>query len=364
MHSIPSNTLHPLFERHQKEYEQKALDVLRSGFYIMGEELAAFEKEFAAYCGAKYCVGVASGLDALWIAMHLLGIGAGNEVIVQGNTFIAGVMGISKTGATPVFAEPDGHFAMDPSRLEALLTPRTKAVLVTHLYGMMTPMEPFVSFCEKHGLRLIEDCAQAHGAKYGGKSAGSFGDAGCFSFYPTKNLGCFGDGGAIVTDDKTLAEKIRIFRNYGSEKKYYNSVAGTNSRLDELQAGLLRVRLGHMDELNDEKNRIAGRYFAGIRNRKILLPSPAEDTENVWHQFVIRCEERDRLQQFLADRGIGTMIHYPVPPHLSGAYAHLGLGPGSLPVTERLADTVLSLPSFIGLTEEDQTYIIDAVNAF
>lgn len=362
--TIPANTLEPVFRLHQSEYEQKALDVLRSGFYVLGTEVEAFEREFASYCGVRHCVGVASGLDALWLAMHLLGIGEGDEVIVQGNTFIAGVMGITKTGARPVFAEPDEYYSIDPDGLERLLTPRTRAVLVTHLYGMTTPMDPIVSFCEKHGLLLIEDCAQAHGAEYKGRKAGSFGDAACFSFYPTKNLGCFGDGGAVVTNSAVLDEKLRVFRNYGSEKKYYNRVVGTNSRLDELQAGLLRVKLRHLDEFNEEKNRIARGYGDGIRNEKLILPKPHPDTFNVWHQYVIRCEDRDGLAAYLRENGVGTMIHYPVPPHLSEAYKDAGLSRGSLPVTEKYADTVLSLPSYVGLTEQEQTYIIDLLNRF
>ena len=362
--NIPSNTLLPLYHLHREEYEQKALDVLRSGFYVLGKEVESFEREFASYCGVSRCAGVATGLDAIRIALHLLGVGEGDEVVVQGNTFIAGVMAITATGASPVFAEPDAHFALGADELEKRLTPRTKAVLVTHLYGMMTPMEPIVSFCEKHGLLLVEDCAQAHGAEYKGKRAGSFGNAGCFSFYPTKNLGCFGDGGAIVTNDDTLNEKIRVFRNYGSEKKYYNRVVGTNSRLDEMQAGLLRVRLGHMDELNAEKNRIARRYSEGLANTKIILPEPYPDTYNVWHQYVVRCRERDALADYLKENGVGTMIHYPVPPHLSEAYRPLGYARGSLPATEEYARTVLSLPSYIGLTEEEQEYIIGLLNRF
>ncbi|MBQ6163417.1 MAG: DegT/DnrJ/EryC1/StrS family aminotransferase [Clostridia bacterium] len=362
--TIPSNTLLPLFQMHQAEYEQKALDVLRSGFYVLGKEVEAFEREFAAYCGVAHCTSVGTGLDAIRIALHLLGVGEGDEVIVQGNTFIAGVMAITAAGASPVFAEPDAHFALSADELEKRLSPHTKAVLVTHLYGMMTPMDPIVAFCERHGLLLVEDCAQSHGAEYKGKRAGSFGNAGCFSFYPTKNLGCFGDGGAIVTNDASLDEKIRVFRNYGSEKKYYNSVVGTNSRLDELQAGLLRVRLAHMDELNEEKNRIARRYSDGIRNAKLILPVPQPDTYNVWHQYVVRCEERDALAAYLKENGVGTMIHYPVPPHLSGAYSVLGLVPGSLPVTEKYARTVLSLPSYVGLTEEELDCIIGLLNRF
>ena len=361
---IPANRLDLAFCMHQQEYEQKALEVLRSGFYLMGRELAAFESEFAAFTGGQYCVGLASGLDALWIAFRLLGIGVGDEVIVQGNTYIASVMGITINGATPVFAEPNERFGIDADRIEALITPRTKAILVTHLYGMMTPMNKITQICRTHGLKLVEDCAQAHGASYAGRMAGTFGDVGCFSFYPTKNLGCFGDGGAVIVKDAALAEAFRVFRNYGSEKKYCNSVVGANSRLDELQAGLLRVRLRYMEELTAEKSRLARRYAQGIRNAQIRLPEPAADTVNVWHQYVIRCERRQALIDNLRAKGIGTQIHYPIPPHLSQAYRYLGLRRGSLPVTEHLADTVLSLPIYFGMTQKEQDYVIRALNAF
>ncbi|MBR1811129.1 MAG: DegT/DnrJ/EryC1/StrS family aminotransferase [Clostridia bacterium] len=361
---IPANRLDLAFCMHQQEYEQKALEVLRSGFYVMGRELAAFESEFAAFTGGQYCVGLASGLDALWIAFRLLGIGVGDEVIVQGNTYIASVMGITINGATPVFAEPNERFGIDADRIEALITPRTKAILVTHLYGMMTPMNKITQICRTHGLKLVEDCAQAHGASYAGRMAGTFGDVGCFSFYPTKNLGCFGDGGAVIVKDAALAEAFRVFRNYGSEKKYCNSVVGANSRLDELQAGLLRVRLRYMEELTAEKSRLARRYAQGIRNAQIRLPEPAADTVNVWHQYVIRCERRQALIDNLRAKGIGTQIHYPIPPHLSQAYRYLGLRRGSLPVTEHLADTVLSLPIYFGMTQKEQDYVIRALNAF
>ena len=361
---IRANRLDRAFYLHQAEYEEAALRVLRSGRYVLGDELNRFEKEFAAYLGGGHCVGLASGLDALWITFRLLGIGKGDEVIVQGNTYIASVMGITLNEATPVFAEPDVHYAMDADELETLLTPRTKAVLVTHLYGMMTKMQPIVDFCHKHGLYLVEDCAQAHGCKDEGKAAGTFGDVGCFSFYPTKNLGAFGDGGAVWTSSKELVERFRVFRNYGSEKKYHNCVQGANSRLDELQAALLRVKLRHLDSLNEQKRQIAVRYLQEIHNPAIVLPKPAIGTENVWHQFVICCRQRDTLAAFLKERGIGTQIHYPIPPHLAEAYRYLNIEKGTLPKTEILAEQVLSLPSYIGLTPEEQSEIIRAINDF
>ncbi len=352
------------FYKYQQEFENKALEVLRSGWYILGKEVESFEEEFASYTGAKYCVGLASGLDALWIAFRLLNIGKGDEVIVQGNTYIASVMGITMNGATPVFCEPDEHFGMDPDRIEALITDKTKAVLVTHLYGMASRMDEIVSICKKHDLKLVEDCAQSHGACFNGQMTGTFGDVGCFSFYPSKNLGAFGDGGAVVVNDENLAREFKIFRNYGSEKRYYNKVVGANSRLDELQAGLLRVRLSHMQELTEERVKIATRYNNEIKNPLIKLPEVANGATCVWHQFVIRCEQRDRLIQYLNEREIGTIIHYPIPPHLSEAYAYLGHKAGFLPITEHLADTVLSIPMYNGMTDDEQTYVISALNDF
>ncbi len=361
---IMPNRMDRGFFLYQKEFEEKALEVLRSGWYILGKEVSAFEEEFAAYTGGGTCVGLASGLDALWIAFRLLHIGAGDEVIVQGNTYIASVMGITMNGATPVFCEPDEYFGMDPARIEGLITARTKAVLVTHLYGMATRMDEIVRICRKHNLRLVEDCAQSHGACYRGQMTGTFGDVGCFSFYPSKNLGAFGDGGAVVVKDEALAKEFRVFRNYGSEKRYYNKVVGANSRLDELQAGLLRVRLRHLDELTEEKRRIAERYSRELNHPAIRLPHPAPGAACVWHQYVIRCEERDRLMAYLEEKGIGTIIHYPIPPHLAEAYRYLGHGEGFLPVTEHLARTVLSIPMYNGMTEEEQSRVIRAINEF
>lgn len=361
---ILANRLDRAYALYQSEYEEAALRVLRSGRYVTGPELEAFESEFAAYLGGGNCVGLASGLDALWIAFRLLNIGTGDEVIVQGNTYIASVMGITINGATPVFTEPDEHFAMHAAALKKALTKRTKAVLVTHLYGMMTNMEPIVRFCKEHGLYLVEDCAQAHGCRDGEQLAGTFGDVGCFSFYPTKNLGAFGDGGAVWTASEQLAERFRIFRNYGSEQRYHNCMIGANSRLDALQAALLRVKLRHLDTLNAQKCSIAERYKREIQNEHIILPQPSPDTYNVWHQFVIRCEQRDELASFLKAQGVGTDIHYPIPPHLAEAYKYLNIQKGALPKTEAYAKQVLSLPSYIGMTKQEQTQVIEAVNRF
>lgn len=362
--NIMPNRMDRGFYQHQSEYEEKALSVLRSGWYVLGKEVSSFEKEFASYIGTKYCVGLASGLDALWIAFRLLNIGPGDEVLVQGNTYIASVMGITINGATPIFIEPDEHYGMDPEKIEQAITDKTKAILVTHLYGMASRMNEIVSICKKHNLRLVEDCAQSHGACFNGKMTGSFGDIGCFSFYPSKNLGAFGDGGAITTNDPHLDLACRTFRNYGSQKRYYNEVVGTNSRLDELQAGLLRVRLSHLDELTKEKVKIAEKYNKCLNNPKIKLPSIAKGATCVWHQYVICCDERDRLIKYLDDKGIGTIIHYPIPPHLQECYKYLGYKEGDFPITEQLAKTVLSIPMYNGMTDEEQEYVIDALNKF
>ena len=326
--------------------------------------MSAFEEEFATYTGAQYCVSLASGLDALWIAVRLLGISKGDEVIVQGNTYIASVMGITMNGATPIFVEPNEYYSIDVDKIEEKITEKTKAIMVVHLYGESERMDKVVELCKKYDLRLIEDCAQSHGACFNGQMTGTFGDIGCFSFYPSKNLGAFGDAGAIVTNDENLAKEFKIFRNYGSERRYYNKVVGANSRLDEIQAGLLRVRLPHMQELTEEKSAIAERYNREINNPLIQLPKVADGATCVWHQYVIRCEDRNRLIDYLNEKDIGTIIHYPIPPHLAEAYQYLGHKKGFLPITEHYTETVLSIPMYNGMTEEEQTYVIDALNAF
>lgn len=361
---IMPNRMDRGFFKYQEEFEQKALEVLRSGWYVLGKEVSSFEQEFADYTGAKYCVGLASGLDALWIAFRLLGIGRGDEVIVQGNTYIASVMGITINGATPVFVEPDSYFGIDVDQIEAKITEKTKAILVVHLYGVASQMDKIVSLCNKYQLKLVEDCAQSHGACFDGKMTGTFGDVGCFSFYPSKNLGAFGDAGAVVVNDEQLANEFKIFRNYGSEKRYYNKVVGANSRLDELQAGLLRVRLKYLKELTEERIAIADKYTREINNPQIQLPGVPDKSTCVWHQYVIRCEERERLIDYLNEKEIGTIIHYPIPPHLSEAYGYLGHQKGFLPITEHYAQTILSIPMYNGMTKEEQDYVINALNDF
>lgn len=361
---IQCNRLDRGFQLYQKEYEDKAIEVLRSGWYILGQELELFEKEFATYLGAKYCIGVASGLDALKIAIRLLGIGAGDEVIVQGNTYIATVMGITENGATPVFVEPNPYYNIDVEQIERKITTHTKAIMVVHLYGQAADMEPIIHLAQKYDLKVIEDCAQAHGAEYKGKKIGTFGDVSCFSFYPTKNLGAFGDGGAVVTNDVEICKNARVYRNYGSEKKYHNQMVGVNSRLDELQAGLLRIKLKYLDELNAERQCIASAYMDGINNENITKPLVQEGCTNVWHQFVIRVNKRQELMKYLENRGVYPMVHYPIPPHLSEAYQKLELGEGSLPITEKYAKEVVSLPMYNGMKIEEIQEVIHIVNEF
>ena len=363
--NIMPNNLKRQYDLHASEYEAKAMEVLRSGWYILGNEVQAFEKEWAQYIGTEHCVGLASGLDALWMSFRILGIQEGDEVIVCANAYIACVMGISMNGATPVFVEPDCYDNLDADKIEAAITSKTKAILAVHLYGQACDMTKIMDIAKKYDLRVVEDCAQSHGNHWQGKTVGSFGDIGCFSFYPSKGCGAFGDAGCIVTNDAELADKFRVYRNYGSRVRYQNEVVGTNSRLDELQAGLLRVKLTHMDEFNRERCQIADRYSKELKNPLIRLPMVRPGADSTWHQYVIHAPQcRDKLADYLKEHGIGTIIHYPIPPHLSHAYAYLGFRRGDFPIAEQYADEVLSLPMYNGMTEEEQTYIIEKINAF
>ena len=363
---IMPNNLKRQYDLHASEYEEKALAVLRSGWYILGKEVAAFEKEFAAYTGAAHCVGVASGLDALWMSLRILGIGSGDEVIVCSNAYIACVMAISMNGATPVFVEPDRYDNIDAERIEEKITPRTRAILAVHLYGQACDMTKIMALAEQYDLRVVEDCAQSHGNHWNGKVVGTFGDVGCFSFYPSKGCGAFGDAGAIITNRAEIADKFRVFRNYGSRVRYQNEVVGTNSRLDELQAGLLRVKLTYLDSFNQERCDIAARYEREISNSVVQHPQVRPGADSSWHQYVIHVKngQRDRLMEYLKSHGIGTIIHYPIPPHLSQAYTSLGFSKGDFPVAEQYASEVLSLPMYNGMLPEEQSYVIEAINAF
>jgi dTDP-4-amino-4,6-dideoxygalactose transaminase len=362
--NVHFNVLDRQYKKYQTEYEQKVLKVLRKGWYILGEELEAFEQEFADYIGTKFCAGLANGLDALVIAFRALGIGKGDEVIVQANAYIACVMGITINGATPVFVEPDEYYNLDASKIQEKITDRTKAILVVHLYGQTSNMEEIQRIASENHLKVVEDCAQSHGALYKDKKSGAFGDISCFSFYPSKNLGGFGDGGAIVTNDECIAQKVKVLRNYGSQKRYHNEVVGYNSRLDELQAALLRVKLSHLDELNEEREVIAKRYLESITNKEIVLPKIREYVSPVWHLFVIYTKEREKIQNYLNQLGIGTVIHYPIPPHLSEAYTYLGFKEGDFPITEDYSNNILSLPLYNGMTEEEQKFVITALNEY
>lgn len=334
-------------------------------WYIEGEEDAAFEQAFAQYCGVEHCVGCGNGLDALMLALKALGVGKGDEVIVPSNTYIATALAVTYTGATPVFVEPDIRtYNIDPSRIEGAITPRTKAIMPVHLYGQPCDMDPIMAIAKKHGLYVVEDCAQAHGATYKGKRIGTFGAAAGFSFYPGKNLGALGDAGASVTNDKTLADKIRALGNYGSDYKYHHVYQGNNSRLDELQAAFLSAKLPHLDRMNQERRRIAARYLSEIDNPLLTLPYTLPGTEPVWHIFAVRCGCRDELAEYLKEAGIGTNKHYPIPMHLQGAYAELNLPKGSLPIAEEISATQLSLPMYYGMTEDEVSYVVEKLNQF
>lgn len=349
----------------QPEIDAAIKRVLDSGWYILGEEVDAFEQEYAAYCDAKHCVGVANGLDALHLALLALGVGAGDEVIVPSNTYIATWLAVSQCGATPIPVEPDAMtYNIDPARIEAAITPRTKVILPVHLYGQPADMDPILGIARKHGLKVLEDGAQAHGSRYKGKRIGAHGDVVAWSFYPGKNLGAFGDGGAITTDDAEIAERIRVLRNYGSRVKYVNDVHGFNSRLDPIQAAVLRVKLKVLDTWNARRTELARRYQTGLANVGISLPFVPEWAEPAWHLYVVQHPQRDDLQKKLGEAGIGTLIHYPIPPHLQQAYAPEGYVKGQFPIAERIANQCLSLPMGPHLAEQDQDQVVTQILAF
>ncbi len=337
--------------------------VMDSGWYILGAEVDAFEQQFAAYCGIRHAVAVANGLDALRLILRAYGIGPGDEVVVPSNTYIATWLAVSQVGATVVPVEPDeGTCNIDPNRVEAALTPRTRAVLAVHLYGQPADTVALGTIARARGLKLIEDAAQAHGATLGGVRAGALGDAAGWSFYPGKNLGAYGDAGAVTTEDDDLADRIRVLRNYGSRVKYHNEVAGMNSRLDPLQAAFLGVKLSRLDEWNQRRAAQASRYLDAWRGHDgFVLPRTLPQAQSAWHLFVVRCRNRASLEAHLQGRGIGTLIHYPIPPHRSGAYAGTSVAAASFPIAERLAATVLSLPIGPHLKPADQQAVIDAV---
>lgn len=345
------------------EMLKKFAEVYDAGWFIQGNEVKLFEEEFANFCDAKYCVGVGNGLDAIYLALRALNITAGDEVIIPSNTFIATALAVSYAGATPVLVDPDPTtYNMCLNGLEAALTERTKAIIPVHLYGQAADMSDVVAFAKEHGLKIIEDCAQAHGAKYKNQNVGTFGDVGCFSFYPGKNLGALGDAGAVVTNDKDLADKIRAIANYGSFEKYNHAYKGTNSRLDEVQAAFLRIKLKHLDEYNVFRNEIAQRYLNEIKNPKIKLPQVGADRTHVWHIFAVLCETRDDLKAYLAHNGIATVCHYPLSIASQKAYENEFLP--KLPIAEKIAREELSLPMYYGMPNDAVDYVIDTMNKY
>lgn len=362
---VPFVSFLPLERELDAELRASFERVYARSWYIEGQEDEAFEQAFAAYCGVRHCVGVGNGLDALMLILKALGIGPGDEVLVPSNTYIATALAVTYVGALPVFVEPNIRtFDLDPARIEEKITARTRAIMPVHLYGQACDMDPIMAAAKKHGLYVVEDCAQAHGATYKGQKVGSFGDAAGFSFYPGKNLGALGDAGAVVTDSDEIAKAVRVLGNYGSDYKYHHILKGHNSRLDELQAAFLSAKLPHLDRMNEERRRIAARYSAEIRNPRITLPLVLPDCVPVWHIYGIRCRERDALEKHLNERGIGTNKHYPIPMHRQECYRDLGLNQGALPIAEEISATELSIPMYYGMTDAEIQYVIDALNDF
>jgi dTDP-4-amino-4,6-dideoxygalactose transaminase len=343
--TVPFLELKAAYLELQDDIDAAVKRVLDSGWYLLGAEIEAFEKEYAQYVGARHCIGVANGLDALHLSLLAMGIGEGDEVIVPSNTYIATWLAVTYAGATPVPVEPiEATYNLDPERLEASLTKRTKAIVPVHLYGQSADMDPITEFAKKHGLYVLEDAAQAQGACYKGRRVGGLGDMAGWSFYPGKNLGALGDAGAITTNDDELAERVRLLRNYGSKVKYVHEVAGFNSRLDEIQAAVLRVKLQHLTAWNKRRSEIASLYIKELADTELVLPFVPDWANPVWHLFVVQSSNRDLLQQKLREAGIHTLIHYPTPPHLQNAYKDLGYAKGSFPISEKIHQHVLSLP--------------------
>jgi dTDP-4-amino-4,6-dideoxygalactose transaminase len=365
MDKIPFLNMQAPYQELQEELDEAYQRVMASGWYILGEEVEAFEQEFATYCGVKYCIGAGNGLEALHLILRAYGIGAGDEVIVPANTYIATWLAVSYSGATPVPVEPDERtYNLNPERIETAITPKTRAIIVVHLYGQTAQMDTILALARSYGIKVIEDAAQAHGARYHAKRAGSLGDAAGWSFYPGKNLGALGDAGAVTTEDDDLADRIRMLRNYGSQAKYHNLVKGYNSRLDEFQAAFLRVKLKYLDEWNARRAYLAGLYCEMLENTELILPFVPSDMQAVWHLFVVRTRQRAYLQEYLQRNGIGTLIHYPVPPHLQPAYQELNLPAGSFPLTEQIHNEVLSLPMGPHLSTMELERVVDSIQSF
>jgi dTDP-4-amino-4,6-dideoxygalactose transaminase len=365
MNALPFLSLEAAYKELQLEIESAVLASMRTGWYILGPDVESFEEKFASYCQADQCIGVANGLDALHLSLRAMDVSPGDEVIVPSNTYIATWLAVSQCGATPVPVEPlESTYNIDPNRIEAAITSRTKLILPVHLYGQPADMDAILAIAHKHGLRVLEDGAQAHGACYKGKRLGAHGDAVAWSFYPGKNLGALGDGGAVTTNDPEIADRLRVLRNYGSRVKYVNEVQGFNSRLDPLQAAVLQVKLHHLDDWNKRRRAVATQYMESLANTGLVLPLVPEWADSVWHLFVIRHPLRDALQQRLSDAGIGSLIHYPIPPHLQQAYASLGYNRGDFPIAEKMADEVLSLPMWPQFSAKDQHQVVAALLDF
>ena len=360
--AVPFLDLASVYRASKVEIDAAMARVAASGWYLMGKELAAFEAAYAAFCGARQCVGMANGLDALHLGLRALGVGDGDEVIVPSNTYIATWLAVSQCGARVVAVEPNERtYNLDPACVEAAITQRTRAILPVHLYGQPADMDPINELAAKHELSVLDDCAQAHCARYKGRPVGSLARVSSWSFYPGKNLGAFGDAGAVTTDDARLAEQVRVLGNYGSRVKYHNEVKGFNSRLDELQAAVLAAKLGDLQHATDRRRAIAARYLEGMQGLRLTLPHVPAFAEPAWHLFVVRHADRNAFQKRLAERGIGTLIHYPVAPHLQPAYAELGWGQGRFPIAEAMHAEVLSLPMWPGMDEDAVDRVIDAV---
>ena len=363
MRNIPFATFKYLHEELDDEIRNAMNEVYESGWFILGKKVEQFEKDYAAYCGTKYAIGCGNGEDAIELILRGYGIGPGDEVIVSSHTFIASVLAVSAVGATPILIEPEmDYYLMDTSLIEDKITDKTKAIIAVQLYGQACDMDKINEIAKKHNLKVIEDAAQAHGAMYKGRKVGTLADAAAFSFYPGKNLGAFGDGGAVVTNDEQLAKSVRTYSNYGADIKYHHEVKGVNSRLDEIQAAILDVKLKHLDKANACRREIAKKYQNGIKNEKVILPKVAEYNEHVFHLFVIRCEERDRLAKYLEENGIHTVIHYPIAIYKQNAYKEFN--DLNLEKSNELANTVLSLPLYYGMSDEDINYVIEKINEF
>lgn len=363
--NIPFVSFEKMHEEIEQEMESVFHKVYRNNWFIQGEEVECFEKEFAKFCDMRYCIGCGNGLDALSLILRALEIGDGDEVIIPSNTFIATALAVTNVGATPVFVEPDiATYNIDEKRIEEKITKHTKAIIPVHLYGRPAEMDQITDIAKKYNIKIVEDCAQAHGASYRGRKVGTFGIASGFSFYPGKNLGALGDGGAIVTNDKTLADRIRALGNYGSDYKYHHIYLGVNSRLDELQAAFLRIKISYLQKWNKHREHIAKSYLQTIRNKDIILPLGECAGTQVWHIFAIRCYKRKELEAYLHEKNIETNRHYPTPIHLQESFGKYGLTKGIFPVAEMISETELSLPMYYGMTEEELAYVIDTINKF